>query len=167
MSGFTNLVFSRGFEAVSVQDVARTSGVARSTFYEHFSSKEDVLRACMTRFFSCLADCVAADSIPPELVRALDHLWANRRLTDAIFSGRARVVLVRNQVDLVQSRLSSIAAGSATKLPVRLAATQIAEGQMAVTEAWLRGHAFCTSADLANGLHEMSRASALALLDKA
>src|SRR5215217_2110871 len=87
MSAFSSLVFAKGFENVSVKDVIASAGIARSTFYEHFSNKEDVLRACMTRFFDIVADCVSTDGMPAELPKVLDHLWSNRRLTDAIFSG--------------------------------------------------------------------------------
>ena len=93
MSAFTAQVFANGFERVTVRGLLDDADVARSTFYEHFSNKEDVLRACMTRFFAVIADCVLDDSEPQELTKVLAHLWENRRLTDAIFSGQARVVL--------------------------------------------------------------------------
>ena len=47
LAAFTNLVFAKGFENVSVRDIVVAADVARSTFYEHFSDKEDVLRASM------------------------------------------------------------------------------------------------------------------------
>ena len=163
MSAFTSQVFAGGFESVTVRRLLEEADVARSTFYEHFSNKEDVIRACMSRFFAVIADCILDDLQPPELTKVLAHLWEKRRLTDAIFSGQARVVLARNLIDLVESRLRTLAAGNAT-LPARLAATQIAEGQMALVESWMRGRGFCTVEHLADGLHRTSRASALALL---
>jgi AcrR family transcriptional regulator len=163
MSAFTRLVLADGFENVSVCQVVEAAGVARSTFYEYFSDKEDVLQACMNFLFSVIADCVSEDTRPPELLRALDHLWSNRRLTDGIFSGQARTVLSRNQADLVESRLRSMSAGS-LRLPSRLAAIQIAEAQLALVESWMRGRAYCSSEQLAEGLYHSSRASVLALI---
>ncbi|HET7708703.1 MAG TPA: TetR/AcrR family transcriptional regulator [Sphingomicrobium sp.] len=163
MSAFTSLVFAKGFENVSVKRVTATAGMARSTFYEHFSNKEDVLRACMTRFFEVVAECVVADEIPADLFKVLDHLWSNRRLTDAIFSGYARTVLARNQADLVEQRLRSMAASLC--LPYRLAAIQIAEAQLALIESWMRGRAPCSVEGLGHGLFRSSRASALAMID--
>ena len=162
MSAFTRLVFAKGFENVSAREVAASAKVARSTFYEHFSGTEDVLRACMTRFFAVVADCVSAKDQPPDLTRVLDHLWSNRRLTDGIFSGHARSILARNQADLVELRLRALSGDLA--LPSRLAAIQIAEAQLALIEGWMRGRAFCPPDQLAAGLHRSSRASALALL---
>ena len=164
-SAFTRLVFADGFENVSVRGLVAEAQVARSTFYEHFSGKEDVLRACMNHFFAVIADCVASADEPVELGKVLAHLWDNRRLTDAIFSGQARAVLARNLVDLVENRLRSLGGQHGHALPLRLAATQIAEGQLALVESWMRGRAFCSVEGLAHGLHRSSRASALALLE--
>jgi AcrR family transcriptional regulator len=161
MSAFTKLVFAKGFENVSVRELVAEAGVVRSTFYEHFSDKEDVLRSCMTRFFAVVADCACADSMPRELNRVLDHLWSNRRLTDGIFTGHARAILARNQADLVETRLRSIGPNAA--LPSRLAAIEIAEAQLALIESWMRGRAFCSTEKLATGLHRSSRALALSV----
>lgn len=161
MSSFTQLVFAKGFENVSASEVAASAKVARSTFYEHFSGTEDLLRACMTRFFAIVADCVVQDEQPAELGKVIDHLWSNRRLVDGIFSGHARAILARNQADLVEMRLRALPGG--LTMPSRLAAIQIAEAQLALIEGWMRGRAFCPPDQLAAGLHRASRASALAL----
>lgn len=39
------LVADRGFPAISLTQLVKTAGVARHTFYEHFSDKEDVFLA--------------------------------------------------------------------------------------------------------------------------
>lgn len=161
MSGFTRLVFAKGFERVSVQEIAAEAGHARSTFYEHFSSKEDVLRACMAHFFEVIAECPRSETMPAELVRVLEHLWHNRRLTDAIFSGAPRSILARSLADMVERHFREMGLGN--PLPPRLAALAIAEGQLALVENWLRGRAHCSVQDLADGLHRTSRAGALSL----
>lgn len=164
LAAFTKLLFAKGLDQVAVQQIAASAGHARSTFYEHFSSKEDVLRASMSRFFAVIADCLVSEEPPELLSKVLEHLWQNRRLSDAIFSGQARVVLARNQIDLVESRLRSIEPTRGLNLPPRLAAAQIAEGQLALLENWMRGRAFCSIENLAAGLHRSSRASALAFM---
>src|SRR5690348_973912 len=40
-------VASQGFEATSVADILELSGVARSSFYEHFKGKEDCFLAAL------------------------------------------------------------------------------------------------------------------------
>ncbi len=163
-SAFTTLVFASGFENVTVQKIIREAGCARSTFYEYFENKDDVLRACMEQFFAIIADCVICSVEPPELRKVLDHLWQNRRLADAIFSGQSRVVLARQQADLVELRLRTLGDGRSLALPPRLAAIQIAEGQITLIESWLRGRGFSPVDQLAAGLHRTGRAAAIALL---
>lgn len=164
MSAFTGLVFAKGFENVSVREVVAAANVARSTFYEHFSGKEDVLRACMSRFFAVIAECVPSDTVPGELNRVLDHLWENRRLTDAIFSGAPRVILARALGEMVEAHLRDMNKGAPLALSYRLAAIHLAEGQLGLVENWMRGRAYCEVTELAQALHRSSRASALALL---
>jgi AcrR family transcriptional regulator len=40
---FTELIAQKGFQAVSVQDIAERAGVNRATFYAHFQDKYDLL----------------------------------------------------------------------------------------------------------------------------
>jgi AcrR family transcriptional regulator len=164
MSAFTGLVFAKGFENVSVLEVVAAANVARSTFYEHFSGKEDVLRACMSRFFAVISQCVSSSTEPGDLHRVLDHLWENRRLTDAIFSGAPRVILLRAHGEMIEAHLRDMNQGKRLALPYRLAAIHLAEAQIALVENWMRGRAFCETAELARALHKSSRASAEALL---
>jgi AcrR family transcriptional regulator len=40
-----SLIVSKGYEATTVQDIIDEADVGRSTFYSHFTSKEDLLRS--------------------------------------------------------------------------------------------------------------------------
>ncbi|MGN6525653.1 MAG: TetR/AcrR family transcriptional regulator [Burkholderiaceae bacterium] len=42
---FLALLQCRGYEAVGVSDIVREADVGRATFYEHYASKDDLLRA--------------------------------------------------------------------------------------------------------------------------
>ena len=166
MSAFSRLVFAKGFENVSVLDVVAEAQVARSTFYEHFSGKEDVLRAAMANLFVVMAECVRSDLQPPELNRVVGHLWENRRLTDAIFSGAPRVILARAHGERIEAHLRDINRGKPLALSYRLAAIHLAEAQIALVENWMRGRAYCETAELAQALHKSSRASTVAMLSE-
>lgn len=164
MSAFTDLVFAKGFDHVTVREVVASAAVARSTFYEHFSSKEDVLRASMSRVLVAIAQAVREDAADPELVEVLGHLWASRRLTDAIFTGAPRVILAQALSELVEAHLRDINHNKPLALSYRLAAIHLAEGQIGLVENWLRGRAFCEVEHLAQALHASSRASTTAML---
>ena len=165
LRAFIDLIFSDGFDRMSVSDIVAQAGTARSTFYEHFSSKEDILQASMAHFFAAMADCVSSAKQPVDLATVLAHFWGNRRMADAVFAGHSRLILVRSLGDLIERRLRIVGGGSANPaLPYELAASHLAEGQLSLVESWLRGRAFCRSEDVATALYRSSRASALALL---
>lgn len=162
LRAFVELIFRDGFEKISVQAIVAGAGVARSTFYEHFSSKEDVLRASMAQFFEVLARCLSSEPQPPDLVPVLAHFWENRRLTDAIFVGTPRRILALSLSEMIEARLRE--RGETLIIPSRLVAIQLAEAQLALVESWLRGRAFARAEDLAAALHQSSRGSANALI---
>ena len=162
LSAFTGLIFRDGFENLTVQGIVAGAGIARSTFYEHFSSKEDVLRASMAQFFEVLARCLSSEGQPPELAGVLDHFWGNRRLVDAIFTGAPRRILGLSLSEMIETRLRD--RGEALLLPLRLSAIYLAEAQLALVECWLRGRAFASPEDVATALHRSSWASANALI---
>ena len=54
------LFTERGFDRVSVAEVARTAGVSEATVFNYFPTKEDLFYARMERFGTRLAEAVAA-----------------------------------------------------------------------------------------------------------
>ena len=163
MDALTELVFANGFENVSVRQIAARAGTGRSTFYQHFRGKEDILRACMAKFFCEFAEAAFDDEMPPRLPRVLDHLWTNRRLTDAIFTGAARAVLANNLAQMIEMRLVEQAQDCRPKLAPRLIGIHLAQAQLGLVEAWLRCRAHSGVDDMALALSKSSRASLRAL----
>ena len=66
-----DLFARRGYGAVRVEDVARAAGVSRTTFYNHFSEREEILAALFERLLGSGPDDPADGSPPLERVRAL------------------------------------------------------------------------------------------------
>jgi AcrR family transcriptional regulator len=161
---FNALFFKGGYESFTVSDVAEQANVGRSTFYEHFDSKEDILWACMSRMFAVFAESVSSDVQPARLQGVLEHLWQNRRLADAIFTGTPRLILSRSLAALIEARLGEMAGRRRCLVNPRLAAIQVAEAQLVLVETWLRGRAAGAPVGVSQALHASSRAGARALL---
>ncbi|OYW34904.1 MAG: hypothetical protein B7Z42_16035, partial [Brevundimonas sp. 12-68-7] len=53
---FTRLMFARRYSAIRTTDLIEAAGVGRSTFYEHFRNKDDVLVWAIDPVFEPLAD---------------------------------------------------------------------------------------------------------------
>jgi AcrR family transcriptional regulator len=64
----------KGYEATSVEDLLRISGVSRATFYEQFADKNECFRAAeqeiVTRAIAAVADHLGAEGDPVERARA-------------------------------------------------------------------------------------------------
>lgn len=67
MIAFSQLLLVGTYEHTTVRAVAKRANVGRATFYKHFVSKEEILGACMERFFAVVADAVGAATPPAKL----------------------------------------------------------------------------------------------------
>lgn len=75
------LFAQRGYGAVRVEDVARAAGVSRTTFYNHFSEREEILAALFERLLGSDEPDADTDSTPPlQRVRRIVHDAIRRML---------------------------------------------------------------------------------------
>ena len=68
MSAFIELVLTRGYEALTAEDISRKANVGRSTFYLHFANKSALLAESMRNPSSQMAACVDGNVTPQQLV---------------------------------------------------------------------------------------------------
>jgi AcrR family transcriptional regulator len=157
---FFELVLSVPYGEIKVEDIIARAGVSRSTFYEHFSGKDDILAMSVKYPFVILADAWRARDNTADLVRVLEHFWENRAIAPGIFRGAGRQVCTDALVELIEERFRQDRVGSPTPLliPPRMAAIQLAEGLLAPITAWLLGEVPCTAQALAQGLRQTATA---------
>lgn len=148
---FSSLLLERGYEDITVADVVASAHIGRSTFYEHFPTKLDLLRAALVMPFTPLADCVIGQT--PGLLWWVHHFRENHTLGRVLFVEPTRKVLHRTLADLIEARLP--AAGS---LPNGLLAAQIAAAQFALLEPWILGQVAVPAETMAGALVRSSRA---------
>jgi AcrR family transcriptional regulator len=162
---FFDIVLSRPYDEITVDEVIARAGVGRSTFYEHFKGKDDILAESVRTPFAILADAMRARDNTQDLVMLLDHFWGNRGMASTMFRAGARKVLVDALVELIEERFKEDRVGSPNPLivPPRLAATQIAESLLAPITAWLLGEVECSKPALAQALRQTATATLAAL----
>ena len=166
VSAFNELVLERGYDALTVRDIIEHANVGRSTFYEHFENKDDILRRSLRPVFGVLADALGTAQPPAELEEVLAHFRENARLARAMLNGSTHYLMLGILADLIEERLSAVRAraGDAVKpIPVSLVAASLAGAQLALVEAWLSSKAPCSCAQLARALHASANASLHAL----
>jgi AcrR family transcriptional regulator len=106
-----SLIVSRGYDAIRVQDICETAGVGRSTFYAHYTDKDDLKRGALDRLKSELSGhCQERlGFLVPLFEHARDHLSLYRALkgshAEAISMAALRTVL--SELVEVDLRLSN------------------------------------------------------------
>ena len=63
----------RGYEAASMEDLAKASGFTKSTFYHHVSGKEELLRMAVNRALDALS--AALDETVEPTATARSNSW--------------------------------------------------------------------------------------------
>lgn len=153
LQAFFDLVQSCPYGDITVGRVVERAGVARSTFYEHFRGKDELLADSLRGPLGRLADAVVDSTRIAALEGVLAHFWQNRRLAVAILRGavgrRAQGVLAA----LLEQRLGSF---EPLRVPARLAAVQLAGMLLAGVGDWLEGRQEISAGDLARSLGDSS-----------
>ena len=163
---FNELVLQRGYDALTVRDIIEHANVGRSTFYEHFENKDDILRRSLRPVFGVLADALGTAQPSTELAEILAHFRENARLVRALFRGSTHFLMSQILAELMEERLSALPATSLGRLqavPVALVAAQLAGAQLGLIEAWVSSKAPCPCEQLARALHASANASLQAL----
>jgi AcrR family transcriptional regulator len=149
------LIMKKGYEATTIQDICDTANVGRSTFYAHYTSKDDLRRSSFEHLRKLLIDRQrdALASAGDIRVRSLgfslalfeharDHIHLYRALAKsrggAIALGTIRQILC----DLVRNELTATAdKNSSDVVPPDLTVQFVVGAYMAVLTWWLDGGA--------------------------
>jgi AcrR family transcriptional regulator len=151
LSVFVTLVIERRYDSITVGDIVGKADVGRSTFYEHFRSKDDLLRHSMEWVLAMIADAVSPDCDTEKLAFAVAHLWDNRRLGRIVFAPPIAATVRRSLERLIGQRLE----GDCNMAHAR--AVQIAGAQLALLEAWSRGDLVAGQEQIAERLRATGR----------
>ena len=144
---FIALATSRRYDDFSVGELIAEAGIGRSTFYEHYRSKDEVLRVLMDGMLGALAE--ASDgTLPTEKLQGLvAHFWENRRLGKAVFGPPLVPAVRRRLAELIEQR---------TKAD-RLRAAYLAAAQIGLLYSWLSGEVSADCDEVAAVLAGASR----------
>ena len=149
-----SLFASRGFDAVTMNDVAAEAGVVRATVFNHFGSKRALVEAITASVFGYYAEmldrALADESSPtPALVRALfEHMGAGVEQFHAFYREVFREVM-KIQVGLEEGSLAARAADGTRERLVRLLARGQQRGEL--SRDFDAADLECAMSSLANG----------------
>jgi AcrR family transcriptional regulator len=140
----TSLILKKGYEAITIQDICDEANVGRSTFYAHYTSKDDLKRSGFEHLRKELADRQReAQAAPGDMFEhARDHI----NLYRALVGGRGGTVSLgqirRILSDLVRNEFAATAGkNSADIVPREIVVQYVVGAYMAVLTWWLDGGA--------------------------
>jgi AcrR family transcriptional regulator len=165
LDAFRELVLERRYADIRVSDILRRADVGRSTFYEHFRNKDDVLRQSLSGLLTIVADAVGESCDLRRLQLALDHFRENSGLARGLLNGPSSRQVVLVLAGLIEERFAVLSqpSGRDPVVPPGLAAAHVAEGLFGLVRAWLNQGARCSSEAIARAMHTSAAASARAL----
>lgn len=144
ISAFNRLVLAHRRLKPRVADVLGEAGVARSTFYEHFNSRDSLLVEAMRGPLAAVADAAAGKGDVERLTSTLDHFKENRRGATELLTSQLCVRVVRTLAELLGERLG--------EAPANGAALRIADAQIGLIRLWITGETPSASRDLADAM---------------
>jgi len=160
VASFNRLLFRRGisFARVGVKEIAAVAGVGRSTFYEHFRDKAEVMSQSMSPVLEALAAIVTHPGDEVRTRMLMEHIATHRPLAHRVLTGPGGEDVIRQLTELVegglQSGTSQDARCGSNAMPPALVAEQIARAQMGLIQAWVRPQVEpCAPHVIASSLH--------------
>ena len=150
-----SLILEKGYEAITVEDICEAANVGRSTFYAHYTSKDDLRRSGLENLRRLLVDRQKdALAIPGETrdrslgfsLAMFEHARDHIDLYRALVGGRGGVIALGTirQIlsDLVRNELAAtVDKKSADVIPREFAVQYVVGAFMAVMTWWLDGGA--------------------------
>ncbi len=148
------LILDKGYEAISVMDIAERANVGRSTFYMHYSTKDavfsDSFRALEVSLRAVMARQGAGGGRSYTGV-LFSHVDANRQLYRALAGQRGGVLATghirRILLDLVRRDIESQPPGSAASKAARDGAVHYVVGAITGVLSWWLDHKTGWSSD--------------------
>ncbi|MEU8246303.1 TetR/AcrR family transcriptional regulator [Nonomuraea sp. NPDC048916] len=149
------LILSKGYEAVTVTDIINRADVGRSTFYAHFTDKQEVLFSSLDELSELLriapesrSETLFAFSLP-----VFEHLQEQRRLARALLGRRGGTAIgARGEqimADIVRDELlAALPEGCAPPVSLDLMVTCVTGAFMALLRRWADGELVATPAEM-------------------
>ena len=132
---FRDLVLSRRYDEIRIGDILDAADIGKSTFYEHFSNKDDVLLSSIEPLFDVLVEAAIGNVEQERLLFVLTHFWEQRAMARVIFGPELYFKLARKLSGMIEQRVAT----NENAAPARLIAVERANAQLSAIRAWLTG----------------------------
>jgi len=164
------LIDEWGYEAITVQDIVDRANVGRTTFYLHYSNKDELFVSCheaiisgFQSFHSLSREEMLLPEAPPGMISAYRHLDEARAMLNPIFQGQNSLVILRRIRDRsaqqIEATLRAAFTEAGSTIPLDVLANYLAGAQIALVQWWLEKRRPHTAEALAQTFHRLQRAA--------
>jgi len=163
------LISERGYDAITIQDLVDRANVGRTTFYLHYSSKDELFMSCHEAIVSefplypLSREELLSPEAPPGMTSAYRHLLDARALLYPIFQGKDNLLILRRIRDWsaqeIEASLRAAFAEPDRTIPFDVLANYLAGAQIALVQWWLEKRQPHTPEKLAQTFHRLQRAA--------
>lgn len=139
LNAFVELVLIKSYDDIQVNHIIRQANIGRSTFYEHFKGKDELLAKSLHGPMKTLSSACEGIQQLSNLTPILQHFWDNRTFARYIFSSSAKkqILTVLSECIKIQIQARCDLSKRPTILKVDMHAMQIAESQFSILIPWL------------------------------
>lgn len=165
------LIGERGYGAITIQDIVDRANVGRTTFYLHYSSKDELFMSCHEAIagefhFGPLYPLSREELLSPEarpgMASAYRHLEEVQALLHPIFQGKDSLLLrqIRDwSAREIEAGLRAAFAEADSTIPFDVLANYLAGARIALVQWWLKKRQPHTPENLARTFHRLQRAA--------
>ncbi|MDX1995240.1 MAG: TetR/AcrR family transcriptional regulator [bacterium] len=141
------LILQKGYDAVSIQDIATEADTARITFYRHYPDKEALLTDCLNHLYDDLA--ARTESLTREGLRSgntptqvlYDHIQEHEALYRILFTSQGtKTVMERLRHQMASYAMKALQDSPAPvqlAVPIEIIAYHAASAQIGLAMWWL------------------------------
>lgn len=148
-SAFEGLLAERPYASITVRQIIERADVGRTTFYDNFETKDDLLRALCSRLFDHVettavqrAGSDGEKDVGSVFCHLLWHLREGRRPVLRLLAGENSAVLTRAFVESLRDLVATQVSGAWAEkndVPAEFLVNQVAGGFVEMVRWWARG----------------------------
>lgn len=166
------LIRERGYDAVTVQEIVDQANVGRTTFYLHYTSKDDLFLHChdailgqfqLSSHTHLSREALLSPEPPQGMTMAYRHLVEARALLAPILQGKdGLLILLRirdRMAEEIAAHLRTTFHEATSSIPLDLLASYLAGAQIALVQWWLEKRPAHAPERLAQAFHRLQRAA--------
>lgn len=141
IDAFIDLALKRRYDAIRVSHLIASANVGKSTFYEHFYGKNDVLVVAMQPVILALSTAASGRAARLYVRNIVRHIWEHRSTGRHLLGPNTAPILQRHLANAITPHVKR--AGWPTDASIVLA-TGIASAQLAMLRGWVAGEVTST-----------------------